>query len=73
MTGISFLTLDKFEYMLVTTNDSRIRLLSMDTFEMVKKFKGHCNREKQLRASMTSDHNYIACGSDDGTVYVYGV
>ena len=57
--------------MLVTTNDSRIRLLSMDTFEMIRKYKGHCNREKQLRASMTSDREYLVCGSDDGTVYVF--
>lgn len=58
--------------MLVTTNDSRIRLLSMDTFGMISKYKGNSNREMQLHASVSSDRNYIACGSDDGSVYVIG-
>lgn len=73
MTGISFLTKEKRQYMLVTTNDSRLRLMSMDTFGTVKKFKGHINRKMQLKASLSSDRKYIACGSDNGRVYGWWV
>lgn len=57
--------------MVVTTNDSRIRILSMDTFGLVCKFKGNQNRSMQLRASMSSDSRYVACGSDDNKMYIY--
>ena len=60
--------IQKKRYMLVTTNDSRIRLISMDTFQTVCKLKGHCNRKKQLRATTTSDSKYVACGSDDNNM-----
>lgn len=55
--------------MVVTTNDSRIRLISLDTFGLVCKIKGNQNRKMQLRATMTSDNRYLACGSDDNKMY----
>lgn len=54
---------------LVTTNDSRLRLL--EGYGQVLKFKGHKNVCTQLRASMTTDGANVACGSDDGWVYVW--
>lgn len=70
VTGISFLVKEKRQYMLVTTNDSRLRVMSLDTFSITTKFKGHVNRSRQLKASLSSDRKYIACGSDNGRVWV---
>ena len=69
VTGISFLVKEKRQYMLVTTNDSRLRVMSLDTFSITTKFKGHVNRSRQLKASLSSDRKYIACGSDNGRVW----
>ena len=35
------------------------------------KYKGHSNRNTQIRASFSEDGNSIVCGSDDGYVYVW--
>ena len=71
VTGITFLKKNDTQCMLVTTNDSRIRLLSMDTFGLISKFKGNSNRSMQLRATTTSDKRYIACGSDEGSIFIW--
>ena len=54
---------------LVTTNDSRLRLL--DGYGICCKFKGHRNSITQIRAALSSDGGTIACGSDDGWVYMW--
>lgn len=55
--------------LLVTSNDSRIRLY--DGYVMKAKYKGHQNRSTQIKASFSSRGDYIICGSDDGCVYVW--
>lgn len=35
------------------------------------KYKGHSNRNTQIRASFSADGSSIICGSDDGHVYVW--
>ena len=35
------------------------------------KYKGHSNRNTQIRASFSADGNSIICGSDDGYVYIW--
>lgn len=37
------------------------------------KYKGHSNRNTQIRASFSADGNSIICGSDDGYVYVWSL
>jgi hypothetical protein len=54
---------------LVTTNDSRLRLL--DGYGICCKFKGHRNSITQIRAALSNDGETIACGSDDGWVYMW--
>eukprot|EP00594_Rhizosolenia_setigera_P020007 CAMPEP_0178979084 /NCGR_PEP_ID=MMETSP0789-20121207/25600_1 /TAXON_ID=3005 /ORGANISM="Rhizosolenia setigera, Strain CCMP 1694" /LENGTH=288 /DNA_ID=CAMNT_0020669059 /DNA_START=206 /DNA_END=1072 /DNA_ORIENTATION=- len=46
------------DFLLVTTNDSRMRLYSMDDFCMRRKYKG-----------LTIDH--VICGSESGHVYIW--
>lgn len=73
VTSIAFL--DNTE-VLVTTNDSRIRIVDVEgrlvgsgTKQM--KFKGHKNDNLQIKARISEDMDYIICGSEDGYVYIW--
>ncbi|KAF6258796.1 WD40-repeat-containing domain protein [Scenedesmus sp. NREL 46B-D3] len=54
---------------LITTNDSRLRLL--EGYGIMLKFKGHRNSSTQMRAGLSPDGSQVVCGSDDGWVYVW--
>ncbi|WIA18171.1 hypothetical protein OEZ85_009646 [Tetradesmus obliquus] len=54
---------------LITTNDSRLRLL--DGYGILLKLKGHRNNSTQIRAGLSLDGSQVVCGSDDGWVYVW--
>lgn len=72
VTGISAVPGQPNQF-LITTNDSRLRLL--DGYGTALKFKGHKNSTTQIRGTLSSDGRHVLCGSDDGWVYVwqYGV
>ncbi|KAF8061942.1 SPAC3H5.08c [Scenedesmus sp. PABB004] len=53
---------------LITTNDSRLRLL--EGYGQVLKFKGHRNSSTQSRAALSADGAAVVCGSDDGWAYL---
>ena len=57
--------------LLVTTNDSRIRLYDMDDYSMLCKYKGLTNDELQIRAHFSADGKQIICGSENQHVYVW--
>lgn len=54
---------------LITTNDSRLRLL--EGYGQVLKYKGHKNSSTQARAALSPDGAQLACGSDDGNLYLW--
>ena len=56
---------------LVSTNDSRLRLIGMDNFSLLHKYKGHTNRSKQLAATLSNDYKHIISPSEDGYVYIW--
>jgi WD40 repeat protein len=56
---------------LVTTNDSRIRLFNLLDRSCEAKYRGHANQSSQIRASFSDDGKYIISGSEDRHVYVY--
>ncbi len=58
-------------YLLVTTNDSRLRLYDMDDFSMVSKYKGLVNDELQIKARFSPDGSKIICGSESENVFVW--
>lgn len=69
VTGLQFSPDGK--QLLVTTNDSRIRLFDMDDYSCTMKFKGLSNDELQIRASFSDDGKHIICGSNDAFVYIW--
>mmetsp|Transcript_29502 Transcript_29502/g.53521 ORF Transcript_29502/g.53521 Transcript_29502/m.53521 type:complete len:1028 (-) Transcript_29502:86-3169(-) len=59
------------ERMLVSTNDSRVRLYGLSDFCLVRKYKGHTNYSMQIRARVSESGNHIACGSESGHVFIW--
>jgi len=46
-----------FEQLLVTTNDSRLRLFGLDDYCMITKYKGLVNRSMQIKAHFSEEGN----------------
>ncbi|KAJ5817674.1 Oxo-4-hydroxy-4-carboxy-5-ureidoimidazoline decarboxylase [Penicillium robsamsonii] len=59
--------------LLVTSNDSRIRLYDFHSRSLEAKFRGNENTCSQIRATFTNDGKYIICGSEDRRAYVWPV
>ncbi|CAN6615671.1 hypothetical protein TRVA0_006S01750 [Trichomonascus vanleenenianus] len=57
--------------LLVSTNDSRIRLYNLYDKSMEAKFKGHENEQGQISASFSSNGLYIISGSEDERTYIW--
>jgi len=58
---------------LVTTNDSRIRLFTLENCQinLRTKYKGHKNTKYQIAATLSHDGKFIISGSDDGAIYIW--
>jgi WD40 repeat protein len=56
---------------LVTTNDSKVRLVNSHHKKLVTRFKGHTNNSSFIVASVSDDHKYIISGSEDHWCYVW--
>ncbi|EIE19158.1 WD40 repeat-like protein [Coccomyxa subellipsoidea C-169] len=79
ITGMQFMPKDPSQ-LLITSNDSRVRLYDGEPpaawcrragFTLRTKYKGHHNRNTQIRGTFSSDGAFLICGSDDGWVYVW--
>ncbi|KAI9827785.1 MAG: hypothetical protein M1832_004274 [Thelocarpon impressellum] len=58
--------------MLITSNDSRVRLYNFRDKSLEMKFKGHENTCSQIRATFSDDARHVICGSEDRKVYIWG-
>lgn len=56
---------------LVTTNDSKIRLVDLRLRKVVTKFKGNENASSSIVASLSEDCRFIISGSEDHWCYVW--
>ncbi|XP_075692081.1 WD repeat-containing protein 44 isoform X2 [Rhinoderma darwinii] len=56
---------------LVTSNDSRIRLYDLRDLSLSMKYKGCVNGSSQIKASFSHDFTYIVSGSEDKYVYIW--
>ncbi|KAK7514170.1 WD40-repeat-containing domain protein [Phyllosticta citriasiana] len=57
--------------LLVSSNDSRIRLYSFRDKGLEIKFRGQENNYSQIRASFSDDAKYVICGSEDHKAYIW--
>ena len=69
VTGLQFLNSGK--KLLITTNDSRLRLYDMEDYSMTLKYKGLENDQLQIHATFNEAGTRIICGSDDCNVFVW--
>jgi len=56
---------------LVTTNDSRIRLYDLRDLSLVCKYKGCINVSSQIRATVSPDNKYVISGSENSSFYIW--
>ncbi|OMJ95300.1 hypothetical protein SteCoe_1358 [Stentor coeruleus] len=68
VTGLSFITQD---WLLVSTHDSRIRIIKYKEGVMIYKFKGHRNLTGGISADFYFDRNCVLSGSEDGRIYLW--
>ncbi|KAI1362204.1 WD40-repeat-containing domain protein [Xylaria arbuscula] len=57
--------------LLVTSNDSRIRIYNMVDKTLEAKFKGHENACNQIRASFSDDGAFVISGSEDRKAFIW--
>lgn len=69
VTGIEFCR----EGMLVSTNDSRARLISLEDFTTRQKYKGARNECLPIKSSFSPDFTHVISGSDTGQVYIWSL
>ncbi|KFH42601.1 putative WD repeat-containing protein-like protein [Hapsidospora chrysogenum ATCC 11550] len=58
--------------LLISSNDSRVRVYSLNTRMLEAKFRGHVNQSSQIHARFAHDYRYIICGSEDQKAYIWG-
>ena len=58
---------------LITSNDSRIRIYNFRDKSLELKFRGNANSCSQIRAAFSDDGRYVVCGSEDRKAYVWSV
>ncbi|TRX91249.1 hypothetical protein FHL15_007854 [Xylaria flabelliformis] len=57
--------------LLVTSNDSRIRIYNLANKTLEAKLKGHENACNQIRASFSDDGTFVICGSEDRKAFIW--
>ncbi|KAF1829698.1 WD40 repeat-like protein [Decorospora gaudefroyi] len=57
--------------LLVSSNDSRLRIYNMKDKTLEMKFRGHENNCSQIRATFSGSSGHIICGSEDRKTYIW--
>ncbi|KAH7140905.1 WD40-repeat-containing domain protein [Dactylonectria macrodidyma] len=56
---------------LITSNDSRVRVYNLNDKVIQVKYKGLENQSSQINARFSDDAQYIVCGSEDRKAYIW--
>ncbi|RDL39642.1 WD40 repeat-like protein [Venustampulla echinocandica] len=56
---------------LITSNDSRVRMYNLRDKSLEMKFRGHENTCSQINATFSDDTRYVICGSEDRKAYIW--
>ncbi|EGW32633.1 uncharacterized protein SPAPADRAFT_51169 [Spathaspora passalidarum NRRL Y-27907] len=56
---------------LITTNDSKVRMISTTSKKLITRFKGLTNNSSSIQASSSEDGKYIIAGSEDHYCYIW--
>ena len=59
--------------LLISSNDSRVRLYNLKDRSLDLKFKGHENNFSQIRASFSDDGRFVICGSEDHKTLIWSM
>ncbi|RMZ71237.1 WD repeat-containing 44 [Pyrenophora seminiperda CCB06] len=57
--------------LLISSNDSRLRIYNMKDKTLEMKFRGHENNCSQIRATFADSSGHIICGSEDRKAYIW--
>lgn len=57
--------------LLISSNDSRIRMYNFRDKSLETKFRGHENNCSQIRATFSDDMKYVVCGSEDSKTFLF--
>jgi len=57
--------------LLITSNDSRVRIYNLRDKGLEMKLKGNENTCSQIHASFSEDAKYVVCGSEDRKAYIW--
>lgn len=76
ITGIDAITLPRDDpagetKLLITSNDSRVRMYNFRDRQLEIKFRGNENSCSQIHATFSDDGKYVICGSEDRKVYIW--
>lgn len=61
----------KSDKVMISSNDSRLRLYRMDDKSVLFKFLGHRNSSSRLNASFAPRGRFVLCGSEAKTVHIW--
>lgn len=71
ITGIKSCICDGDVKVLITTNDSKIRLFSLTDHYLEVKYIGTDNEYSMIKANSNEMNQFVICGSEDGWTYIW--
>ncbi|KAK1726299.1 WD repeat domain-containing protein [Colletotrichum acutatum] len=73
ITGIKTMVIDDEVKVLITSNDSRVRIYNLRDKSLDSKFKGYENTCSQIHADFSDNGQWIVSGSEDKRTYIWSV